>query len=90
MNIIQPLKTINYKFTKNTKFNYYRDIDIARNQEPKDIILLASEIGLVSHEVNQYGNKKAKIDLSALKRLQDRMNGKYVVVTGYVVLNIFH
>ncbi|XP_076268460.1 C-1-tetrahydrofolate synthase, cytoplasmic-like [Rhynchophorus ferrugineus] len=58
------------------------DIEIARAQEPKDIVELAQEIGLLPSEVAQYGSKKAKISLSVLKRLQDQPNGKYVVVTG--------
>nr|CAD7402994.1 unnamed protein product [Timema cristinae] len=58
------------------------DIQIARSQEPKDIVLVAEEVGLYPNEVNQYGHKKAKISLSVLKRLQHQKNGKYVVVAG--------
>ncbi|XP_066249646.1 C-1-tetrahydrofolate synthase, cytoplasmic isoform X1 [Euwallacea similis] len=57
------------------------DIEIARSQIPKDITVLANEIGLLPHEVSQYGSKKAKISLSVLDRLKDSSNGKYVVVT---------
>lgn len=58
------------------------DISIARAQQPKDIKLLAEEIGLHSSEVQLYGPKKAKISLKTLTRLQDRADGKYVVVAG--------
>jgi len=58
------------------------DIEIAIAQKPKDIALLASEIGLLSEEVSLYGKKKAKVSLSVLQRLKDVANGKYVVVTG--------
>uniref|UniRef100_A0A1B0FNQ7 C-1-tetrahydrofolate synthase, cytoplasmic n=1 Tax=Glossina morsitans morsitans TaxID=37546 RepID=A0A1B0FNQ7_GLOMM len=58
------------------------DIVIARSQTPKDISLLAQEIGLIGNEVSQYGNKKAKISLSAIDRLRPRGNGSYVVVCG--------
>lgn len=58
------------------------DINIARGQEPKDISVLAEEIGLNSNEVSQYGSKKAKISLKTLKRLQNKPDGKYVVVAG--------
>uniref|UniRef100_A0A1A9WGX4 C-1-tetrahydrofolate synthase, cytoplasmic n=1 Tax=Glossina brevipalpis TaxID=37001 RepID=A0A1A9WGX4_9MUSC len=58
------------------------DIVIARSQTPKDISLLAQEIGLIGNEVSQYGNKKAKIALSAIDRLAPRGNGAYVVVCG--------
>ncbi|XP_021919566.1 C-1-tetrahydrofolate synthase, cytoplasmic isoform X1 [Zootermopsis nevadensis] len=58
------------------------DIQIARGQEPKDVSQLAEEIGLYPSEVFQYGHKKAKIDLSVLKRLEHQKPGKYIVVAG--------
>ncbi|XP_044292507.1 C-1-tetrahydrofolate synthase, cytoplasmic [Varanus komodoensis] len=58
------------------------DIEISRSCIPKAIGELAQEIGLISDEVEFYGQQKAKISLSTLKRLQDQPNGKYVVVTG--------
>lgn len=58
------------------------DITIARAQIPKDIAKLAEEIGLESNEVQLYGPKKAKISLKTIERLQDRADGKYVVVAG--------
>lgn len=59
------------------------DIEIARAHICKDIRDLANEIGLHSSEISLYGNTKAKIDLSVLKRLANHSNGKYVLVTGY-------
>jgi len=58
------------------------DIEIASKQVPKDIDILADEIGLMPHEVNLYGKKKAKVSLSVLDRKKEVENGKYVVVTG--------
>jgi len=58
------------------------DIEIASKQTPKDIDVLADEIGLYPSEVNLYGKKKAKVSLSVLDRLKDVKNGKYVVVAG--------
>lgn len=58
------------------------DIDIALSQTPKNISILASEVGLQSAEVDLYGKKKAKVSLSVLERLADEPDGKYVVVTG--------
>ncbi|BFF89212.1 C-1-tetrahydrofolate synthase cytoplasmic [Drosophila madeirensis] len=58
------------------------DIVIARGQKPKDIAVLAKEIGLEPREVSLYGNKKAKISLSVLERLADKEAGNYVVVAG--------
>jgi methylenetetrahydrofolate dehydrogenase (NADP+)/methenyltetrahydrofolate cyclohydrolase/formyltetrahydrofolate synthetase len=51
---------------------------VARSQTPKDISLLASEIGLLSSEVDLYGKKKAKVSLSTLDRLKDRWVGVYL------------
>lgn len=67
----------------------FSDIVIARAQIPKDISFLADEIGLHPSEVSLYGNTKAKISLSVLKRLANQRNGKYVVVAGYVLCNVY-
>ncbi|XP_046750821.1 C-1-tetrahydrofolate synthase, cytoplasmic isoform X2 [Diprion similis] len=58
------------------------DITISRSQEPKNVGVLAEEIGLSPSEYSLYGNKKAKISLRVLERLKDQENGKYVVVAG--------
>ena len=58
------------------------DIAISRAQRPKQITVLHKEIGIAGHELEPYGAYKAKVDLSLLKRLEHRRNGKYVVVTG--------
>uniref|UniRef100_A0A2I3SYQ3 C-1-tetrahydrofolate synthase, cytoplasmic n=1 Tax=Pan troglodytes TaxID=9598 RepID=A0A2I3SYQ3_PANTR len=61
---------------------FWLDIDISRSCKPKPIGKLAREIGLLSEEVELYGETKAKVLLSALERLKHRPDGKYVVVTG--------
>ena len=58
------------------------DIAISRAQHPKQITRVAKEIGIAEHELEPYGAYKAKVDLSLLKRLEHRRNGRYVVVTG--------
>uniref|UniRef100_A0A2M4CUR3 C-1-tetrahydrofolate synthase, cytoplasmic n=1 Tax=Anopheles darlingi TaxID=43151 RepID=A0A2M4CUR3_ANODA len=58
------------------------DIEIARAQEPKDVAVLAQEIGIIPSEVSLYGTKKAKVSLKLLERLQYEDDGKYVVVAG--------
>ena len=58
------------------------DIEVARAQTPKDVGLLAAEIGLLPSEVDLYGKKKAKVCLSTLSRLSTRQSGKYVCVAG--------
>ncbi len=58
------------------------DIEIAKSHKPKNISKLASEIRLNESEFECYGKKKAKVELSVLKRLENNVNGNYVVVTG--------
>lgn len=58
------------------------DIEIAAAQAPKRINILAEEIGVADGELDLYGKYKAKVDLSLLKRLEHRKNGKYIVVAG--------
>ncbi|XP_046401734.1 C-1-tetrahydrofolate synthase, cytoplasmic-like [Ischnura elegans] len=58
------------------------DLAIARAQIPKDITQLAEEIGLGGSEFSPYGNKKAKVELSTLKRFSNCKSGKLIVVAG--------
>lgn len=58
------------------------DIEIARNQVPKNISQLATEIGIVPEEISMYGTKKAKISLKILDRMKDQEDGQYIVVAG--------
>ena len=60
------------------------DIEVASAQTPKNIDLVAKEVGLLPSEVDLYGKKKAKVALSTLERLKDRKNGKYVIVAGEI------
>ncbi|XP_047397775.1 C-1-tetrahydrofolate synthase, cytoplasmic [Sciurus carolinensis] len=73
--------TIQYN-SLNLKTPVPSDIDISRSCKPKPIGNLAREIGLLSEEVELYGETKAKVLLSALERLKHQPDGKYVVVTG--------
>ncbi|KAK5987446.1 Methylenetetrahydrofolate dehydrogenase [Cladobotryum mycophilum] len=58
------------------------DIAISRAQVPKQITRVAAEVGITPGELEPYGAYKAKVDLSLLKRLGHRKDGRYVVVTG--------
>lgn len=58
------------------------DIAVSRAQAPKNITRIADEIGIATGELEPYGAYKGKVDLTLLKRLEHRRNGKYVVVTG--------
>ncbi|KAJ8359153.1 hypothetical protein SKAU_G00156780 [Synaphobranchus kaupii] len=58
------------------------DAVISHSCSPKPITQLAKEIGLLSTEVDLYGESKAKVQLDVFKRLQKNQDGKYVIVTG--------
>ena len=57
------------------------DIEIARNAKLKDIREIAREAGLKEEEVESYGKYKAKITEEAFKRLENKENGRLVLVT---------
>lgn len=58
------------------------DIAVSRKQRPKPITAVANEVGILPHELEPYGSTKAKVDLSLLKRLEHRRNGRYILVAG--------
>jgi formate--tetrahydrofolate ligase len=57
------------------------DIEIASEATLKPITEIASSLGVQEDELDLYGRYKAKLDLSALDRLADKPQGKYVVVS---------
>ena len=57
------------------------DIEIAQAATPIPISYIAQEAGILPHELELYGNTKAKVRLSTLDRLKRMPGGKYVVVT---------
>jgi methylenetetrahydrofolate dehydrogenase (NADP+)/methenyltetrahydrofolate cyclohydrolase/formyltetrahydrofolate synthetase len=63
------------------------DIVISRSCVPKPIDRLATEVGMLSDEVELYGKTKAKVQLDIISRLRAQPDGKYVVVTGYALYN---
>ena len=56
------------------------DIEIAQSAQMKNILDITKEAGIEQKYVEQYGNYKAKIDLSLLDNL-DKENGKLILVT---------
>jgi methylenetetrahydrofolate dehydrogenase (NADP+)/methenyltetrahydrofolate cyclohydrolase/formyltetrahydrofolate synthetase len=58
------------------------DIAVSRKQHPKPITTVATEVGILPHELEPYGATKAKVDLSLLKRLEHRKNGRYILIAG--------
>ena len=59
---------------------YKSDIEIAQSVKMKNISEIADIAGIPSEYIEQYGNYKAKIDLSYLKECK-KENGKLVLVT---------
>jgi len=57
------------------------DIEIAQATTMNHILDIAKDAGIDNKYIEQYGNYKAKIDLSLLKDLADKPNGKLILVT---------
>ena len=57
------------------------DIEIARNSNMKKITEVASSIGISESELELYGKYKAKLSDDLLKRLENKKNGKLILVT---------
>ena len=57
------------------------NLEIARKTKPYPITRVAKSIGIKENELELYGNYKAKIDLSVLKRIKNKPRGKYILVT---------
>ncbi|MGB6606519.1 MAG: formate--tetrahydrofolate ligase, partial [Atribacterota bacterium] len=57
------------------------DLQIAQEAKLKPITEIAESIGIREDELELYGRYKAKVSPDILKRLQDRPQGKYIVVT---------
>ncbi|KRX19247.1 C-1-tetrahydrofolate synthase, cytoplasmic [Trichinella nelsoni] len=57
------------------------DLEISYSHKPISIDKLANSIGLLPHEVEQYGKFKAKVSLDVLNRYKEQKNGSYVIVT---------
>ncbi|PUU83172.1 formate--tetrahydrofolate ligase-domain-containing protein [Tuber borchii] len=58
------------------------DIAVSRAQTPKNIEIIARELGISERELELYGAHKAKVNLDLLQRLGHRRNGRYVLVAG--------
>jgi len=57
------------------------DIEIAQKANMKDIRDIAKEWGILEDELELYGKYKAKISLDIFKRLENKKDGKLVLVT---------
>jgi formate--tetrahydrofolate ligase len=57
------------------------DLQIAQEAKLKPITEIATSIGIKEDELDLYGKYKAKVSPDILKRLKDKPQGKYIVVT---------
>ncbi|MDQ7778545.1 MAG: formate--tetrahydrofolate ligase [Planctomycetota bacterium] len=57
------------------------DIEIAQEAKMRPIMEIAKSAGILEDEIEPYGKYKAKIQLSAIDRLKNKPQGKYVDVT---------
>ena len=57
------------------------DIEIAQNAKIKPILPVAKKTGLKVSEIEFHGSYKAKVNISALRRLENKPDGKLVLVT---------
>ena len=76
---VSSIKTGNAKREVNMEFK--SDIEIAQAVKPKNIKEIAAAAGVGEQYLEQYGQNKAKIDLSLLADLANRPDGKLVLVT---------
>ncbi len=61
--------------------SFKSDIEIAQSCEKQKITAIAARAGIDERYLEQYGSYKAKVDLSLLRDLADRPDGKLVLVT---------
>lgn len=57
------------------------DVEIARNTKLERISKIAQDLGIQEEELEQYGKYKAKISPEVYKRLENKENGKLILVT---------
>ncbi|MDD5823499.1 MAG: formate--tetrahydrofolate ligase [Firmicutes bacterium] len=57
------------------------DVQIAQEAKMLPITEIAAKLDITDDEIEQYGKYKAKIDINILNRLQDKPDGKLILVT---------
>ncbi len=58
------------------------DLEINRECKPKKIEEIALDVGLEEKDIIKFGDYIAKIKLNVLDKLEERKNGKYILITG--------
>jgi len=61
--------------------NFRSDIEIAQSVKLKPIKEVAALLGIPEEDIELYGNTKCKVNYRLLERLQDKPNGKLILVT---------
>jgi formate--tetrahydrofolate ligase len=61
--------------------SYKSDIEIAREARKQPIMEIGEKIGIGSEDLLPYGHDKAKVSQSFINSVQDRPNGKLILVT---------
>ena len=57
------------------------DIEIAQEAKLDPVLKVGERLGLTEEELEQYGRYKAKLSEECIARLQDRPDGKLILVT---------
>ena len=66
---------------KETWMSYKSDIEIARNAEKKAIQDVGAHLGIPAEHLLPYGHDKAKVSQEFINGVQDKENGKLILVT---------
>ncbi|MDX1785986.1 MAG: formate--tetrahydrofolate ligase, partial [Roseovarius sp.] len=60
---------------------YKTDIEIAREAKKKPIQEIGAKLGIPTEHLLPYGHDKAKVSQEFINSVQDRENGKLILVT---------
>jgi len=66
---------------RGAKLSYKSDIEIAREAHKQPIQEIGAKLGIGSRDLLPYGHDKAKVSQSFINSVQDRDNGKLILVT---------
>ena len=70
-----------YHWIKETWMSYKSDIEIARSAEKKPIQEVGAHLGIPAEHLLPYGHDKAKVSQEFINGVQDKENGKLILVT---------
>ena len=70
-----------YHWIKETWMSYKSDIEIARSAEKKAIQDVGAHLGIPAEHLLPYGHDKAKVSQEFINGVQDKENGKLILVT---------